>query len=118
MARSSSSPIEARNEAPAAKCAPRSTVIVSKFPGQCACGEKFSAGASVAWSKSYEHPITGCSACDFGTFPGMSAASLREDARSWMNMANNAMNARLAKNVGRCLTRNTLAVNASRDGRA
>jgi hypothetical protein len=103
---------------PALQIAARSSLIVSKYPGQCACGEKFKAGDSVAWSKSYEHPITGCSACDFGTFPGMSAASLREDARHWMNMANNAMNARLAKNVGRCLTRNTLAVNASRDGRA
>ena len=103
---------------PVIQIAPKSTLIVSKYPGQCACGAKFNAGDNVAWSKSYEHPITGCSACDFGTFPGMSAASLREDAIAWMYLANNAMNARQAKNTGRCLTRNTLTVNASRDGRA
>lgn len=98
--------------------APKSTMLVSKYPGQCACGEKFAVGAQVAWSKSYDHPIVGCAACNFGTFPGMDKAACLDEGRHWMALANNAMNARLAKNVGRCLTRNSLAVAAGRDGRA
>ena len=96
-------------------CAPRSTLITARFPGQCACSAKVAVGARVAWSKSYDHPIVGCAACAFGTFPDATAESLLAEARAAMALADNGIKMR-ARNgsVGRLLTRNTLAAEARR----
>lgn len=95
--------------------APNSIMITAKFAGRCACGAKFSAGAKVAWSKRYDHPIVGCDACNFGTFPGCSVEGLISEARGYMALANNAINM-MARDgsVGRLLTRNELAAAAAR----
>lgn len=95
--------------------APRTSLFAAKFPGKCACGAKISAGDQIAWSKTYDHPIVGCSACDFGTFPGWSADALLTHARGCMALANNAINM-MARDgsVGRLLTLNTLAAQAHR----
>ena len=106
------------NTTSAPKIAARSTLITSKFAGQCACGAKFAAGASVAWSRSYDHPIVGCAECDFGTFAALTRSDCLDEAQHWMMLANNAINMRAAKNTARCLTRNSLAAAAARDGRA
>jgi hypothetical protein len=95
--------------------APNSRLITAKFAGRCACGARFPAGAQIAWSKQYEHANVGCSACDFGTFPGVSPESLLTEARGYMALANNAINMRATDgSVGRLLTRNTLAAAAYR----
>ena len=95
--------------------APRTSLFAAKFPGKCACGAKIATGDQIAWSKTYDHPIVGCSACDFGTFPGWSADALLTHARGCMALANNAINM-MARDgsVGRLLTLNTLAAQAHR----
>jgi hypothetical protein len=96
-------------------CAPRATLITSRYAGRCACGAAFQPGDRVAWSRSYEHPIVGCSGCDFGTFPGLSADALLDTARACMALADNGIKLRARDgSVGRLLTRNTLAADARR----
>lgn len=93
--------------------APRSSLLVAKFAGTCACGHKVKAGESIAFSRAYEVPIVGCASCSFGTFPDASAEHLLGEARAWMALADNAMKMR-SPSTGRCLTRNTLAAEAYR----
>ena len=96
-------------------CAPRTSLFAAKFPGKCACGAKIATGDQIAWSKTYDHCIVGCFACDFGTFPGWSADALLAHARGCMALANNAINM-MARDgsVGRLLTLSTLAAQAHR----
>lgn len=95
--------------------APFTSLIVAKFAGRCSCGSKVQAGQEIAYSRRYDHPIVGCQACNFGTFPGMTADALLEHARSCMALADNAIKIRARDgSVGRLLTQNTLAADARR----
>ena len=96
-----------------AKIAPKSSLLVAKFAGRCSCGAKVQAGTEIAWSRSYDHPIVGCAACSFGTFPGATVESLTLHATGCMALANNAMNMRArGDSVGRLLTQIDLAAAA------
>jgi hypothetical protein len=97
----------------APRIAPKSTLIVAKFKGRCSCGQRFPVGASVAWSGAYDHPITGCAACGYGTFPGATAESLLEHSRACMALADNGIRIQARDgSVGRMLTQVDLAAAA------
>jgi hypothetical protein len=89
------------------------TTITSKFSGKCACGSKVQAGEQIRYERRFAHPLCGCSACQFGTFPGMSRAALSEHIRALHVLANNAITIRSPR-TGALLTQIDLAAEAAR----
>lgn len=72
----------------------RTNTIIARYAGKCICGEKFAAGADIAY---FRGAVVGCSACNYGDLSSLSDDALMEHYRGTQALANLAFSSRNPK---------------------